>query len=116
MLEDPQPHAAMGDPELRSLILAIPYTPTRYINTRWGYLSTVSGSPRSLLQSATLRAHNTFQNRKPIVYFGQELAASAGYRNFDLRPDGSGVVALIPIQDDGKSRLHATFLLNFSDE
>ena len=59
---------------------------------------------------------NTFQNGSPDICCEQELAASADYRNFDLRPDGSGFVALLPIQDDGKGSLHATFLLNFADE
>jgi Tol biopolymer transport system component len=63
-------------------------------------------------------SHGSFVPGKPRPWIREQLADTGVIANFDVRPDGRGVVALLPAarDEDRQTRNRATVVLNFFDE
>lgn len=70
-----------------------------------------------LMVTAYRVENGTFIAEEPREWSSQRLADIGVLSNFDLAPDGSRVVALLPAEATrGQSLSHATFALNFAQE
>jgi hypothetical protein len=61
---------------------------------------------------------DTFVPDTPRLWSEKQLANVGLFRNYDLAPDGSRVLALMPAEgaEAQTARQHVIFLLNFADE
>jgi serine/threonine-protein kinase len=57
-----------------------------------------------------------FKAGTPELWTSTRLADTGVLANFDVAPDGTRVVALLPVRERQQTENHATFLLNFFDE
>ena len=59
-----------------------------------------------------------FESGRPRPWLTQRLADTGVLANFDVAPDGSRILALMPVSDPGREQAanHVTFLVNFFDE